>query len=331
MPVGPSNRREFIAGLGGAAAWPVAAWAQKQTIPAIGFLDWGSQNNRIVAAFRRGLSEAGYIDGHNVEVEFRWAEGRYDLLPALATDLVRRQVVVIVASGSTGAALAVRAVSSTVPVVVAVGGDPVNYGLASNLRRPDRNVTGVTFISTELAGKRLGLLREIVPQVKSVAYLSGGPRFLRFENEATSVTEAANALGLQITSAEAKSAYELDDAFAKIVTSQAEALVVGVVPHFTSNSSKIVAFAQRSKIPTIYPFRIYVDRGGLMSYGADYGNALHKVGVDYVGRILKGAKVADLPIQQPDKFQLIVNRNAAKELNLSIPPTLLALADEVIE
>jgi len=331
MPVGPSNRREFIAGLGGAAAWPVAAWPQKQTIPAIGFLDWGSQNNRIVAAFRRGLSEAGYIDGHNVEVEFRWAEGRYDLLPALATDLVRRQVVVIVASGSTGAALAVRAVSSTVPVVVAVGGDPVNYGLASNLGRPDRNVTGVTFISTELAGKRLSLLREIAPQVKSVAYLSGGPRFLRFENEATSVTEAANALGLQITSAEAKSAYELDDAFAKIVTSQAEALVVGVVPHFTSNSSKIVAFAQRSKIPTIYPFRIYVDRGGLMSYGADYGSALHKVGVDYVGQILKGVKVADLPIQQPDKFELIVNRNAAKELNLSIPPTLLAIADKVIE
>jgi putative ABC transport system substrate-binding protein len=206
-------------------------------------LDFSIGARRIIASKLHSdaaCPKPGYIDGHNVEVEFRWAEGRYDLLPALATDLVRRQVVVIVASGSTGAALAVRAVSSTVPVVVAVGGDPVNYGLASNLRRPDRNVTGVTFISTELAGKRLGLLREIVPQVKSVAYLSGGPRFLRFENEATSVTEAANALGWQITSAEAKSAYELDDAFAKIVTSLAEALVVGVVPHFTSNSSKIV-------------------------------------------------------------------------------------------
>jgi putative ABC transport system substrate-binding protein len=311
--------------------WPAVARAQEPPIPAVGFLDWGSQNNRIVAAFRRGLADAGYIDGNNVKVEFRWAEGRYDLLPALAADLVRRQVVVIVASGSTGTALAVRAQNSTVPVVIAVGGDPIKYGLASSLSRPDRNVTGVTFVSTELAGKRLSLLNQIVPQVKSVAYLSGGPTFLRFENEASGVAEAASVLGWEVIVAEAKNAYELDEAFAKIGRSQSGSLIVGVVPHFTYNSGKIVALAQQSKIPTIYPFRIYVDRGGLKSYAADYLNAIRKVSIDYVGRILRGAKVADLPIQQPDKFELIFNRKAAKELNLEIPPTLLALADEVIE
>jgi putative tryptophan/tyrosine transport system substrate-binding protein len=284
-----------------------------------------------MAAFRRGLADAGYVDGQNVKVEFRWAEGRYDLLPALAADLVRRQVVVIVASGSTGTALAVRAQNSTVPVVIAVGGDPIKYGLASTLSRPDRNVTGVTFVSTELAGKRLSLLNQIVPQVKSVAYLSGGPRFLRFENEASAIAEAASVLGWEVIVAEAKNAYELDEAFAKIGRSQSGSLIVGVVPHFTYNSGKIVALAQQTKIPTIYPFRIYVDRGGLMSYAADYSNAIRKVSTDYVARILKGAKVADLPIQQPDKFELIFNRKAARELNLEIPPTLLALADEVIE
>jgi putative tryptophan/tyrosine transport system substrate-binding protein len=182
-----------------------------------------------------------------------------------------------------------------------------------------------------LAPSHSGLLNQIVPQVKSVAYLSGGPTFLRFENEASGVAEAASVLGWEVIVAEAKNAYELDEAFAKIGRSQSGSLIVGVVPHFTYNSGKIIALAQQSKIPTIYPFRIYVDRGGLMSYAADYSNAIRKVSIDYVARILKGAKVADLPIQQPDKFELIFNRKAAKELNLEIPPTLLALADEVIE
>jgi putative tryptophan/tyrosine transport system substrate-binding protein len=325
------RRREFIAVLGGAAAWPLVARAQEPGLPIVGFLDWGSQNDRMIVAFRRGLADAGYIDGNNVKVEFRWADGRYDLLPALAADLVQRQVAVIVASGSTGSALAVRRLNATIPVVVAVGGDPVKYGLASSLSRPDLNVTGITFVSTEVAGKRLSLLNQIVPQVRSVAYLSGGPWFLRFENEASSVAEAASVLGWQVIVAEAKNAYELDEAFAKIVKTQAGSLIVGVVPHFTYNSNKIVALAQQSKIPTIYPFRNYVDRGGLMSYAADYSNALRKVGTEYVGRILRGIKVADLPIQQPDKFELVLNRRAARELNLDIPPTLLALADEVIE
>ena len=271
------------------------------------------------------------MDGNNVKVEFRWADGRYDQLPALAADLIRRQVAVIVASGSTGSALAVRALNATTPVVVAFGGDPIKYGLASSLSRPERNVTGVTFVSTELAGKRLSLLNQIVLQVRSVAYLSGGPRFLRYEDEASAVAEAANVLGWEVTVGEAKSASELDDAFTRIVSSQAGALVVGVVPHFTYNSGRIVALAQQSKIPAIYPFHIYVDRGGLVSYAADYANALRKVSAEYVGRILKGIKVADLPIQQPDKFELVLNRRAARELNLDMPPTVLALADDVIE
>jgi putative tryptophan/tyrosine transport system substrate-binding protein len=331
MSVRGMKRREFIAALGGSAAWPVVARAEESALPVVGFLDWGSQNNRVIAAFRRGLAEAGYVDGQNVKVEFRWAEGRYDLLQALAADLVRRQLVAIVASGSTGTALAVRAVNSTIPVIVVAGGDPVKFGLASSWSRPDRNVTGVTFVSTELAGKRLSLLNQVAPQIKSVAYLSGGPLSRRFENEASGVAEAANALGWQLVTAEAKSTDELDEAFAKIGRSQAESLVVGVVPHFTYNSGRIVELARQSKIPTIYPFRVYVERGGLMSYAADYLIALRKVSTDYVGRILKGAKVADLPIQRPDKFELVFNRKAAKELNLDIPPTLLALADEVVE
>jgi putative ABC transport system substrate-binding protein len=198
--------------------------------------------------------------------------------------------VAIVASGSTGAALAVRAVNSTIPVIVVAGGDPVKYGLASSWSRPDRNVTGVTFVSTELAGKRLSLLNQVAPQIKSVAYLSGGPLSRRFENEASGVAEAANALGWQLVTAEAKSTDELDEAFAKIGRSRAESLVVGVVPLFSYNSGLIVELAQQSKIPTIYPFRIYVYRGGLMSYAADYLIALRKVSTDYVGRILKGAR-----------------------------------------
>jgi putative tryptophan/tyrosine transport system substrate-binding protein len=302
----------------GRAAWPLVARAQEPARPVVGFLDWGSENPRIAATFRRSLAGAGYTDGNNVKIEFRWAEGRYDRLPALAADLVQRRVSVIVASGSTGAALAVRTLNSTIPVVVAVGGDPVKYGLASSLNRPDHNVTGITFVSTELAGKRLGLLHQVAPQVKSVAYLSGGPVFLKFENEVSGVAEAANVLGWQLVTAEAASANELDDAFSRIVKSQAGALIVGVVPHFSYNSSRIVALAQQSKIPTIYPFRIYVDRGGLMSYAADYGMALRKISTDYVSRILKGIKVADLPIQQPDKFELIFNRKAARDAPIDV-------------
>ena len=328
------RRREFITLLGGtAAAWPLVAHAQQSVMPVIGFLDWGSPrpDGRFVVAFRKGLAEAGYVEGQNVAIEYRWAEGQVDRLPALAADLVRRQVAVIVATGVFQTALAAASATSTIPIVVAAGGDPVKYGLAASLNRPGGNVTGVTLITTELAGKRLGLLLEMVPQATTVAYLSGGPRLLKHENEASSILEAARALGRQVIVVEASRDRDFEAAFATIVQRQAGALIVGVVPLFTYNSNRIVALAERHKIPTIYPFRVYALGGGLMSYGADLEGPLRQVGVDYVGRILKGAKPADLPVQQPTNFELILNLKTAKALGLDVPPTLLARADEVIE
>jgi putative ABC transport system substrate-binding protein len=234
------GRREFITLLGGgAAAWPLPARAQQSRLPEIGFFGWGSPRPaREVAAFRQGLAEGGYVEGQNLSIEYRWAEGQYSRLPTLAAELVRRQVAVIVASGSTGMALAAAQATSTIPIVVAAGGNPVEYGLATSLRRPGGNVTGVTLISTELAGKRLDLLHEMVPQATKVAYLSGGPWFLKFENEANSVLEAAGALGRQVIVVEARSDGDIESAFATLSQSQAGALMVGVVPHFTYNSNK---------------------------------------------------------------------------------------------
>jgi putative ABC transport system substrate-binding protein len=328
------RRRELIALLGGAAAvWPLAGRAQQAAVPVVGFLNWGSaaSNRLLVAAFRQGLAEVGYIDGQNVTIEFRWAEGDYGRLSAMATDLVQRQVAVIVASGTSGTALAVKAVTSTIPIVVMAGGDPVKYGLAASLNRPGGNVTGMTAIATDLAGKRLDLLRELVPQAKTVAYLSGGPSTMKFEDEASSVVEVASALGWQAVVVEARSDRDLEQAFATIVQRKAGALMVGVVPPFMYNSNRIVGLAERHKIPTIYPFRVYVVRGGLMSYDANQLDLIRQVGVDYVGRILKGAKPGDLPIRQPTKFELVINLKTAKALGLEVPDKLLALADEVIE
>jgi putative tryptophan/tyrosine transport system substrate-binding protein len=328
------RRRDFITLLGGGAAgWPLAARAQQAAVPAVGFLNWGSSasNKRLVAAFRQGLAEVGYIDGQNVTIEFRWADGDYGRLSAMATDLVQRQVAVIVATGTSGTALAVKAVTSTIPIVVMAGGDRVKYGLAASLNRPGGNVTGVTAIATDLAGKRLDLLRELVPQAKTVAYLSGGPSTLKFEDEASNVVEVASALGWEVVVVEARSDRDFEQAFATIVQRKAGALMVGVVPHFMYNSNRIVGLAERYKIPTIYPFRIYVVRGGLMSYDANQLDLIRQVGVDYVGRILKGAKPGDFPIRQPTKFELVINLKTAKSLGLEFPPIMLARADEVIE
>jgi putative tryptophan/tyrosine transport system substrate-binding protein len=225
----------------------------------------------------------------------------------------------------------VKAATSTIPIVVAAGGDPVKYGLADSLNRPGGNVTGVTFIAAELAGKRLDLLREMAPQAKLVAFLSGGPSSLRFEDEASKVLDAASALSWRAVVVEARSDRDFEPAFATIAQRQAEALIVGVVPHLTYNSSRIVALAERYKIPAIYPFRLYIIRGGLMSYDADPLDLVRQVGVDYVGRILKGAKAGDLPIRQPTKFEFVINLKTAKALGLEVPPSLLSLADEVIE
>jgi ABC-type uncharacterized transport system substrate-binding protein len=326
------RRRDLITLLGGAAAWPLAAGAQ-QGGPVIGFFDWGRPlpNGRAVTAFRQGLAEAGYIEGRNVAIEYRWAEGQYERLPELAADLVQHQAAVIVATGALGTAMAAKAATSTIPIVILAGGDPVKYGLAASLYRPGSNVTGMTFITTELAGKRLDLLREMAPQATKVAYLSGGPRFLRFEDEQRNILEAARAFGREVIVAEATSDRDIEAAFATIAERQAAALIVGVVPHFASNGDRIVALAQRHKIPAIYPFRSYAVRGGLMSYGADIVGAFRRVGVEYVGRILKGEKASDLPVQTPTKYELVVNLKTAKALGLDVPATLLALADEVIE
>jgi putative tryptophan/tyrosine transport system substrate-binding protein len=325
------RRREFITLLGGAAAaWPLAARAQQQAAPVIGYFDWDARYVESRAAFRQGLADAGYVEGRNVAIEYRSAEGEYNRLRPLAADLVGRQVSVILATGMMGTALAAKAVTATIPIVVAAGGDPVKYGLAASLNRPGGNVTGMTYISSEIASKRLDLLHKMAPQVTTVAYLSGGPRF-RFDDEEADLVAAANALGLQIIVAEARSESDIEAAFASLVQRGAGALIVGVVAHFTFNSRKIVGLADHNKIPAIYPFRNYVRGGGLMSYGANMTDTLRQVAVDYVGRILKGANPADLPIAQPTKFPLTINRKSAKTLGLEIPSTLLVQADEVID
>jgi putative tryptophan/tyrosine transport system substrate-binding protein len=281
------GRRELLAAVGGAAAaWPLKARAQQQAAPVIGYFDWDARYVQSRAAFRQGLADAGYVEGRNVAIEYRSAEGEYNRLRPLAADLVGRQVSVILATGIMGTALAAKAVTATIPIVVAAGGDPVKYGLAASLNRPGGNVTGMTWISSEIASKRLDLLHKMAPQATTVAYLSGGPG--RFDDEEADLVAAANALGLQIIVAEARSESDIEADFASLVQRGAGALIVGVVPHFTFNRRKIVGLADHNKIPAIYPFRAYVGGGGLMSYGANMTDNLRRVAVDYVDRILKG-------------------------------------------
>jgi putative tryptophan/tyrosine transport system substrate-binding protein len=283
-----------------------------------------------VAEFRRGLAEAGYVEGKNVTIEYRGADAQTSRLPALAADLVDRQVDVILATGTLETAHAAKAATATIPIVIAAGGDPVASGLAASLSRPGGNVTGMTWISEALAGKRLDLLHQMVPQASTVAFLSGGPRWPRSSPQSDEIA-AAHDIGLQVIVVEARSERDIEAAFATIVQRKAGALVVGVVPHFLANNRKLVALAAHHKIPVIYPFSVYTFGGGPMSYGTDMVGNLRQLAVDYVGRILNGANPADLPIQQPTKFPLIINLKTAKTLGLTIPPNLLALADQVIE
>jgi putative ABC transport system substrate-binding protein len=324
------RRREFIAGIGSAAVLPLVARGQQRPVPVIGYFDWTGpirKGGPDVAALRQGLAAAGYVEGKNVAIEYRWADGQYSRLPALAADLVGRQVDVILATGILETARAARAATATIPIVVAAGGDPVTSGLATSLSRPGGNVTGMTWISDALTGKRLDLLHQMVPQATTVAFLSNESR----SPQQSGIIAAARVIGLQVIVVEARSERDIEAAFATIVQRDAGALIVDVVPHFTYNSTKIAALAAYHKIPAIYPFSVYTSDGGLMSYGASMVDNLRQVGVDYVARILKGANPADLPIQQPTKFPLIINLKTAKALGLTVPPTLLALADEVIE
>jgi putative tryptophan/tyrosine transport system substrate-binding protein len=324
------RRREFITLLGSAAAaWPLAARAQQPVMPVVGFLRStpSSSFEYILAAFRRGLTEVGFVEGRNVVIEQRWAEGRKDRLPALVADLINRQAAVIVAN--TAGAFAAKAAATTVPVVFAIGSDPVRDGLVASLNRPGANFTGVIFITSELGTKRLELLRQLAPKAMTVAMLVM-PSGKETEVERVDVAKAAQALGLQLVVADATSRPEIEAAFSTFAQRRADAALVGTGALTNSHKEAIVALAARHSIPTIYSLREYVSIGGLMSYGASITDAYRQAGI-YAGRIIKGERPADLPVMQSTKFDLVLNLKTAKALGLDVPDKLLALTDEVIE
>jgi putative ABC transport system substrate-binding protein len=323
------RRREFITLLGGtAAAWPLAARAQQAATPVVGFLSWGSArlSGRLVAAFRGGLAEVGYVEPQNVSVELRWAGAQSERLPALAAELVQRKVAVIVAGGFGGPIFAAKAATSTIPIVFAYGGDPVKAGIVESFNRPGGNVTGVTTINAELGSKWLSLMGDLVPRAVSVGFLSADTDYAK--DQKSQMVAAARALGRQIVILEPRGDREYEMAFKTLVEREAGALVVG--PFAFRNIEKIVTLAASYKIPTIYPRRDYVEAGGLMSYAADYADTYRQAGV-YAGRILRGAKPSELPVMQATKFELVINLKTAQRLGIEVPSTLLGLADEVIE
>ena len=324
------RRREFITLIGGAAASPIVSHAQQPALPVIGFLHSGSPkpNVNLVTAFRNGLNEAGYSDDKNVTIEFLWAEGRYDRLAELAADLVRRQVKVIIGGGPP-AAVTTKAATTTIPVVFVSGDDPVKSGLVASLGRPGGNVTGVTIFTGQLAAKQLGLLRELVPKGALVAMLVN-PSNPVTEAVIADVRVAATLTGHQIQIVKASNEVEIDNAFATITEFHADSMIVGSDPYFYARNNQIVALAARHAVPAIYEFREFAANGGLMSYGASLTDGYRQAGV-YAGKILKGAKPADLPVLQPTKFELVINLKTVKALGLTLSPGLLSIADEVIE
>jgi ABC-type uncharacterized transport system substrate-binding protein len=325
------KRRDFIRFVAGAVAWPCAARGQPPNKPVIGFLGSPSAAEWVpfTSAFLQGLQETGYLEGQNVAIEYRWANGEYERLPELAADLKLRQVNLILAAGSVAPALAAKAATATIPIVFVNGVDPVHFGLVSSLNRPGGNITGISFLTGDLGAKRLGLVHELLPNISVVGLLvkTDNPNA---ESALRDMREAARSLGLDLHSFKAQTAQEIDALFARLNTERPGALLVNADPFFTSQYSQFVQLAASHKLPTIYYAREFVAAGGLMSYGTNIRDAYRQAGV-YAGKILKGAQAADLPVAQSTKFEFVINLNTAKALGLEVPPGLSARADEIIE
>lgn len=324
------RRREFLAGISGAAALPFVARAQS-TIPVIGYLSARSPDDagHLAAAFREGLGKYGYVEGVNVSIEYRWAIGQFDRLQTMARELVRRSVNVIVATGGEPAALAAKSATSTIPIVFAIGGDPVKLGIAASYNRPGGNLTGVSLLTNTLEAKRVGLLRELLPAMATIGILVN-PNFPPAAGQINDVQVVAQKLGLRALPLRANTDTEIDDAFAAIAEQRNAALAVAASPFFDTRRDKLVALAARHAIPTMFHFREFVSAGGLVSYGIHFADAYRQVGT-HTGQILRGAKPGELPVMQPTKFELVMNLRTAKALGLAIPPDMLSIADDVIE
>ena len=326
------TRRQFITLLGGAAAWPLAARAQQPAMPVIGFMSARApgESAHLIEALRRGLKEeGGFVEGQNVAIEFRWAHGDYSRLPALATDLVSRRVAVIAAVGGDPSPRAAKAATSMIPIVFAMGGDPIDAGLVESFNRPGGNITGFTILTSMIEPKRFSLLRDLAPGVALVGALVN-PNFPISARQAKDIEEAARAIGQPIVIAKASTDDELEVAFASLLRDGVGALLVTADPYFDTRRDRIVAFAARQRLPAVYQFREYALAGGVLSYGVSVSDLYRQVGL-YIAKILKGAKPADLPVLQPTKFETVINLKTAKALGVKISDNLLSLADEVIE
>src|SRR5262245_33111 len=324
------RRRDFITLLGGAAAtWPIAARAQQPAMPVVGYLSGREANDKLEAAFHRGLKETGLVEGRNVRIEYRWAGGQYDRLPGLVAELLRLPVDVIATTGGTLSALAAKSATSTIPIVFAIGTDPIKFGLVASLKRPGGNATGISFLINELTAKQFELLHEMVPVAKLIGFLAN-PTNPNTESDTRNVRAAADSLGLLLHVLNAGRDHDIDVAFGALAERRADALLVSTDPYFQIRADQIAALAARHSVPTMYSFRENVTAGGLMSYAPSLTDVNHLAGV-YTGRILRGEAPANLPVVQPTKFEFVINLKTGKALGLTVPEKLLVAADEVIE